>query len=70
MKTTKGLEIMGLQRSFDVESYTYKNWSARVRLVEGNPYYDDYFKWDGNGEAIDHDNGDITVPTHFKTRLL
>ncbi|WP_010197053.1 hypothetical protein [Psychrobacter sp. PAMC 21119] len=59
MKTTKDFSVSGLQKSFDTKNYAYQNWSGRVRVVEGNPYYDDYAKWSEDGTARDHEYGDI-----------
>lgn len=61
MKTTKDLSVLGLQKSFDTKTYAYQGWSGRVRVVDGNPFYDDYAKWDGEGTAKDHDYGDINL---------
>ena len=61
MKTTKGLNVSGLQKSFDTKVYSYQGWSGRVRVVEGNPFYDDYAKWSESGKARDHEYGDINL---------
>lgn len=61
MKTTKDLRVSGLQKSFDTKIYSYQNWSGRVRVVEGNPFYDDYAKWDEQGAAKDHKYGDLDL---------
>ncbi len=61
MKTTKGYSVAGLQKSFDTAIYAYQGWSGRVRVVEGNPFYDDYAQWDEQGQAIDHEYGDINL---------
>lgn len=59
MKTTKNLTVSGLQKSFDTKAYAYQGWSGRVRVVEGNPFYDDWVKWDDAGKAFKHDYGDL-----------
>ncbi|KAF0569550.1 hypothetical protein FQV37_2576 [Psychrobacter nivimaris] len=61
MKTTKGLNVLGLQKSFDTAIYAYQGWSGRVRVVEGDPSCDDYAKWDEQGKANDHEYGDINL---------
>ena len=61
MRTTKGLKVSGLQKSFDTKSYCYKSQSGRVRVVEGDPYHDDYAKWSDDGKARDHEYGDINL---------
>lgn len=61
MKTTKDLKVSGLQKSFDTNVYSYQGWSGRVRVVEGNPFYDDYAKWSDDGKAKDHEYGDINL---------
>ena len=61
MKTTKNLNVSGLQKSFDTNVYSYQGWSGRVRVVAGDPFYDDYAKWDNFGNAKDHDYGDINL---------
>ena len=61
MKTTKNFNISGLQKSFDTKVYSYQGWSGRVRVVAGDPFHDDYAKWDKHGAAKDHDYGDINL---------
>lgn len=61
MKTTRGLSVAGLQKSFDTKAYAYQNWSGRVRVVKGDPYYDDYVKWSEDGTAKDHEYGDLIL---------
>lgn len=61
MKTTKNLNVSGLQKSFDTKVYSYQGWSGRVRVVAGDPFHDDYAKWDKHGAAKDHDYGDINL---------
>ena len=59
MKTTKGLSVSGLQKSFDTKVYSYQGWSGRVRVVAGDPFHDDYAKWDDQGNALNHEYGNI-----------
>lgn len=61
MKTTKSLSVAGLQKSFDTQIYSYQGWSGRIRVVAGDPFHDDYAKWDDFGNAIDHEYGDINL---------
>lgn len=61
MKTTKGFSVAGLQKSFDTQIYSYQGWSGRVRVVAGDPFHDDYAKWDDFGNAKDHEYGDINL---------
>lgn len=62
-KTTKGYEVFALKRWFNAKTLT-PTWSGKIRLVEGNPYFDEYFAWyrepHRNGVAIEHDKGDLT----------
>ena len=59
MKTTKGFSVFGLQTAYHPKSNVYRGWSGRVRVVEGNPYYDEYHKWDSDGSAFKHEFGDL-----------
>lgn len=59
VKTTKGLKVSGLQKAFSTRIYSYRGHSGRVRVIEGNPYHDDYAKWDDSGKAFNHDYGDL-----------
>lgn len=61
MKTTEGLKVAGLQKAFDVKSLRFSGWSGRVRVVVGDPFYDEYEKWDDQGKAINHKYGDINL---------
>lgn len=59
MRTTKELEVSGLQKAFSVRTYSFRGYSGRVRVIEGNPYHDDYAKWEESGRAFKHDYGDL-----------
>lgn len=63
IKTTKGYEVFAFKRWFDAKTMT-PTWSGKIRVVPGNPHYDEYFKWyrdpKRDGKAIDHDMGDLT----------
>ncbi|WP_218689093.1 hypothetical protein [Psychrobacter sp. BF1] len=61
MRTTESLEVSGLQKSFDTKAYAYQGYSGRVRVVEGNPFHDDWAKWSDDGRAKDHNYGDINL---------
>lgn len=61
MRTTENLEVSGLQKSFDTKAYAYQGYSGRVRVVEGNPFHDDWAKWSDDGRAKDHNYGDINL---------
>lgn len=61
MKTTKNLNVSGLQTAYHPKENVYRGWSGRVRVVEGNPYHDDYAKWDYSGKAFKHEYGDINL---------
>ena len=59
MKTTKNLTVAGLQKSFDTKSFAYQGYSGRVRVIDGDPFHDDWAKWTDQGKAKDHNYGDI-----------
>lgn len=59
MKTTKGLAVFGLQKAFSTRTYGYRGHSGRVRVVEGNPYFDEWCKWEDDGSAFKHEFGDL-----------
>lgn len=59
MKTTTGLKVSGLQKSFNTKAYAYQGYSGRVRVVAGDPFHDDYAKWDDQGNALNHEYGNI-----------
>lgn len=59
MKTTKGLEVSGLQKAFSIQTYSFRGHSGRVRVIKGDPYHDDYAKWDESGRAFNHEYGDL-----------
>lgn len=61
MKTTKGFSVSGLQKAYDTKVFAHKGWSGRVRVVAGDPFHDDYAKWDDFGNAKDHEYGDINL---------
>lgn len=59
MKTTKGHSVAGLQTAYHPKENVYRGWSGRVRVVEGNPFYDEYVKWNSDGSAFKHEYGDL-----------
>lgn len=61
LKTTKGLEVSGLQKAFSTTTYSYRGWSGRVRVVEGDPFHDDWAKWEDDGTAFNHNYGNLDV---------
>lgn len=61
MKTTNGLKVAGLQKALDVKSLRFSGWSGRVRVIAGDPFHDDYAKWDDQGKAVGHEYGDINL---------
>lgn len=61
MKTTNGLKVAGLQKAFNVKTLRLSGWSGRVRVIAGDPFHDDYAKWDDQGKAVAHEYGDINL---------
>ena len=61
MKTTKGHSVIYLQKAYHPRTGAYQGWTARLRVVAGDPFHDDYAKWDDEGSAIDHEYGDINL---------
>ena len=59
MKTSIGLKVSGLQKSFNPKQNVFTGYSGRVRVVLGDPFYDDYAKWDNQGNALNHEYGNI-----------
>jgi len=61
MKTTKGLAVFGLQTAYHPKENVYRGWSGRVRVVDGDPYFDEYVKWNTDGSAFKHEYGDLDL---------
>lgn len=61
MKTNKGYSVAGLQTAYDPKENVYRGYSGRVRVVEGNPYFDEYVKFNSDGSAFKHEYGDINL---------
>lgn len=61
MRTSKGYKVSGLQKSWHPKINNYRGWSGRVRVVEGNPFYDEYVKFNSDGTAFKHEFGDIDL---------
>lgn len=61
MKTTKGHSVIYLQKAYHPRTGVYQGWKARLRVVDGDPFHDDYAKWSEDGKAKDHEYGDINL---------
>mgnify|MGYP000176063627 CR=1 FL=1 len=61
MKTTKGHSAAGLQTAYHPKDNAYRGYSGRVRVVDGDPYHDEYVKWNSDGTAFKHEYGDINL---------
>lgn len=61
MTTTKGYSVAGLQTAYHPKENVYRGYSGRVRVVEGNPFYDDYAKWNSDGSAFKHKYGNLDL---------
>lgn len=59
LKTSKGYTLTRLSRAYNPAGNHWNQYSARVRVVEGNPFFDQIVRWDLNGNAINHELGDI-----------
>lgn len=63
MMTSKGYSLTRLSRAYDPVANHWNQYSARVRVVEGNPFFDQIVRWDLDGNAINHELGDIVWGT-------
>lgn len=61
MKTTKDTKVIYLQKAYHPKTGVYQGWTGKLRVVAGDPFHDDYAKWDERGQAIDHEYGDINL---------
>lgn len=59
MRTSKGHSVFGLQQAYHPKSNVYRGWSGRVRVVENDPHFDDYVKFNSDGSAFNHEFGDL-----------
>ena len=61
MKTTKGYSVAGLQTAYYPKEDVYRGWSGRVRVVAGDPFYDEYVKFNSDGSAFKHEYGNLDL---------
>lgn len=61
VRTNKGHSVAGLQKAYHAKTNSYQGYSGRVRIVEGNPYFDEYCKFNSDGSAFKHEYGDINL---------
>lgn len=61
MKTTKDIKVIYLQKAYYPKTGTYQGWTGKLRVVAGDPFHDDYAKWDDFGNAKDHEYGEINL---------
>tara|TARA_R110002126_G_scaffold209616_1_gene356204 strand:- start:1110 stop:1304 length:195 start_codon:yes stop_codon:yes gene_type:complete len=61
LKTSKGYSVAGLQTAYHPKENVYRGWSGRLRVVEGDPFYDDYAKWNSDGSAFKHEYGNLDL---------
>lgn len=61
MKTTKDINVIYLQKAYYPKTGAYQGWTGKLRVVAGDPFHDEYAKWDEHGNAIDHEYGDINL---------
>ena len=61
MKTTEGYSVAGLQTAYHPKENVFRGWSGRLRVVDGDPFHDDFANWDEQGQEIDHEYGDINL---------
>lgn len=59
--TTKGYSVAGVQHAYNPKLNHWLEYSGRVRVLEGDPYYDLIVRWDDQGNAINHDLGDLVL---------
>lgn len=61
MKTKKDIKVIYLQKAYYPKTGTYQGWTGKLRVVAGDPFHDDYAKWDDFGNAKDHEYGEINL---------
>lgn len=61
MKTTKNIKVIYLQKAYHPRAGTYQGWTGKLRVVAGDPFYDEYLKWNSDGSAFKHEYGDINL---------
>lgn len=70
LKTSKGYTLTRLSRAYNPAGNHWNQYSARVRAVEGNPFFDQIVRWDLKGNAINHELGDIVCGAIFFSPYL
>ena len=61
MKTTENIKVIYLQKAYHPKTGAYQGWTARLRVVDGDPFYDEYVKFNSDGSAFKHEYGDINL---------
>lgn len=61
VKTTKGYVVVYLQKAYHPKTGIYQGWTGRLRVVAGDPFHDEYVKFNSDGSAFKHEYGDINL---------
>ena len=61
MKITNDIKVIYLQKAYRPKTGTYQGWTGKLRVVAGDPFYDEYLKWNSDGSAFKHEYGDINL---------
>lgn len=61
MKTSKGYTVVYIQKAYYPKTNTYQGHTARIRFVEGDPFYDEHVQFNSDGSAFKHEFGDIDL---------
>lgn len=61
MTTDKGYSVAGLQTAYHPKENVYRGWSGRLRVVAGDPFYDEYVKFNSDGSAFKHEYGNLDL---------
>ncbi len=61
MKTSKGCVVVYIQKYYHPKTNTYQGYTARIRPVEGDPFYDEHVQFNSDGSAFKHEFGDVDL---------
>lgn len=61
MRTDEGYKVVYIQKAYHAKSGTYRGYTARIRLDDSNPYFDESCDFNSDGSAFRHEYGDINL---------